>query len=385
MFLKKILNLFLFTTLIFLCSCNSQSNFNKAVAYQKDGEYQRAIEYYKLSIEHKEKIAESEKNLGDIYFGDKNFEESLKHYKNSIELGYYIALKTVMKYISYNDVKVREQVGNMLANIENDLAKQQINEMLSKILKSNDQYKILDALDVVEKMKDNLESISDDIFNLLDSNDIIKQKVLKVLPNISKIVSEKYGFDKLLSFLSQKDEILKTNTIDCLGNMHEYAIKTLPDLIDLAVKENRYSKNIFPAIEKMGLPTKEQMKDMYSFLKDKPKKIKINMLDIWGNFGEKANIYVPNIISFLNDEDADVKNATRQTLLKIGKASQESVSELINLLKETNNEILLRAIYELGEIGKSASDAIEPLKKIVENAQNREIKTSANEALQKIQ
>ena len=385
MFLKKFASVFLFCSLFFICSCGNQSNFSKAEAYKKDGEYQKAVEYYILSISHNEKVAESEKNIGDILFGDGFFGQALEHYKNSIEIDPNVALETVMKYISYNDAKVRAYVAQMLSDVENEQAKQQINEKLATILKSGDQYKIIDALEIADRMKNNLEPISDDIFNLLDDNDIIKQKVLKVLPKVARIVPEKYGFEKLINFLNQKDEIIKTNTIECLGNMHEYAISTLPDLIELAVRENRYSKNIFAAIEKMGVPTKEQMKNMNSFLKDKPKEIKINMLNIWGNFGEKANAYVPNIICFLNDEDADVKTATRNALLKIGKASQESVPDLINLLKETNNEIVLRAIYELGEIGKGASDAIEPLKEIVKNTQNREIKTSANEALQKIQ
>lgn len=383
MFLKKFATIFLFGSLFFVCSC-SESNFDKAESYKKDGEYQKAVEFYAKSIKNNEKVAESEKNIGDILFVDKFFGQALEHYKNSIEIDADVALDTVMKYISYNDAKVREFVAQMLSDVESEQAKQQINEKMATILKSGDQYKIIDALEIAEKMKNNLEPISDDIFNLLDGNDIIKQKVLKVLPNVAKIVSEKYGFEKLIKFLNQKDEIIKTNTIECLGNMHEYAISTLPDLIELAVKEDRYRKDIFIAIQKMGVPTKEQMKDMNSFLKDKPKEIKINMLKIWGNFGEKANVYVPNIIYFLNDEDADVKAAARNALLKIGKASQETVPDLINLLKETNNEIVLRAIYELGEIGKGASDAIEPLKEIVKNTQNREIKTSANEALQKI-
>ena len=72
-------------------------------------------------------------------------------------------------------------------------------------------------------------------------------------------------------------------------------------------------------------------------------------------------------------------------MLKIGKASQESVPELINLLKEENEEILSRAIYELGDLGKSASAAIEPLKEMVQKTNSRDVKTMANDALQKIQ
>ena len=384
--LKKIVSLFVFASLFFVLGCG-ESNFNKAVSYQKDGEYQKAIEYYNLAIENKEKMAESEKSLGDIFFGEKNYEEAIEHYHNSLEIDPTVAIDTVMKYISYNDAKVREQVGKMLGSIDSTNGKKFINIRLSKILNSEDQYKIVDALEVVKQMGyKSADPLADDIFKLLDSsNNIVKQKVLDALPSIAKIISEKYGFEKLINFLNQKDEILKANTIDCLGNMHEHAITTLPVLIELDVKENRYSKNIFHAIEKMGPPTKEQMKDMYSFLKDKPKEIKINMLNIWGNFGEKANAYVPNIIVFLNDEDAEIKKATRDALLKIGKASKDSVPELINLLKENNEEILSRTIYELGDLGKNASAAVEPLKEIVQTTNSRDVRTMAKEALQKIQ
>ena len=52
---------------------------------------------------------------------------------------------------------------------------------------------------------------------------------------------------------------------------------------------------------------------------------------------------------------------------------------------EENEEILSRAIYELGDLGKSASAAIEPLQAIAQETDSREVKTAANDALQKIQ
>ncbi len=385
MVFKKIVALTLFSALFFICGCGGESAFSKAEAYQKDGEYQKAIEYYKTAIDNRERVAESEKRLGDIFFGDKKYDEALERYKNSIEIEPGIALDTVMKYISYNDAKVREQIGKMLASIENEQAQKDINARLSEILKSKDQYKILDALDVAEKIGERAQYISEDIVVLLDSNDIVKQKVLKVLPHFAKPFVEKYGLEKITVFLDQKNEIIKANAIECLGNMHENAISTLPKLIELVSKEKRYSKEVFPAIEKMGVPTKEQMKNMYSLLKDKPKEIKIGMLNIWERFGEKFNDYVPNVIMFLNDEDNDVKKETRETLLRIGKASKESIPGLVELLKESNEEILSRAVYELGDLGKDASVAIEPLKELIQKTDNRDIRTKANDALQRIQ
>lgn len=382
----RLLGLALFTTIFFICGCSGKSNYERAFAYQNDGEYNKAIVFYNSAIRKGEKVALCHKNLGDIFFGDKKYDRAFKHYKKSIEIEPEVVLETLMKYISYNDSYVREILGDTFFKIENERAQNKINNSLATILKSNDQYKVLDALAVATKMKEKIRPIAGDIIELLNSdNNIIKQGVLEIIPNIADIVVETEGFNKLIEFLSQNDEILKAETIKCLGNMKGYAINSLFDLINLAVNEDRYKEQVFLTIDKIGLPTKEQMEQMYSFLKDKPKDIKIHMLENFGNFGAGANIYVPYIMYFLDDTDSEIKQITRVSLTKIGKSSTETVPELIKLLQSENDEILSRAIYELGDLGKSASQAIEPLKQIAENSQKKDIKILAEKSLKKIQ
>ena len=223
-----------------------------------------------------------------------------------------------------------------------------------------------------------------DIINLLESNNIIKQKVLEILPNFASVIVDE-DMDKIINLLSQNDEIIKATTIDCLGNMKEFGVRALPALLNIVVNESRYREQAFSAIDRIGMPAQWQMKEIYSFVKDKPKDIRMHMLNIFDKHTGGANGYVPYIMYFLNDNDTELKQITRNILVKIGKASPESVPELIKLLEENNEEIVSRAIYELGDLGKNSSDALEPLKKIAETTTNKDIKKLANDAIQKIQ
>lgn len=381
--LKKTILLMSFF-LFFIVSCNQQSNFDKALAYQNDAEYDRAKEFYNIAIKKGERVAESEKNMGDIFFGDRAYDDAFECYKRSIEIDPDIALKTVIKYISYNDAHVRDLVGKIFSEINNEQAIKQINEDLSSILNSGEQYKILDALPVVSQMGEKCTPILKDIVKLLDSNNIIKQKVLEILPNFASVIEDE-DFEKILSLLNQNDEIIKIATIECLGNMHEYGKRASMNLLNMVINEPRYKEQVFIASSKIGKPDKEQMEHLYSFLKDKPKDIKMHILSVFDKHSEGANEYVPYLMSFLNDEDSEIKQATRNILAKIGKASPESIPALIKLLEEKNEEIVSRAVYELGDLGKDSSAAIEPLKKIAETTTNKDIKKLANDALQKIQ
>ena len=120
--LKRSITLSLFVTLFFFLGCNQQSSFDRALSYQKDAEYNKAINFYKISIKKGERIAESEKNIGDIFFGDKKYDKAFQYYKLSIEKDPSVALETAMKYISYNDARVRNFVGQMFSEINNEQA-----------------------------------------------------------------------------------------------------------------------------------------------------------------------------------------------------------------------------------------------------------------------
>jgi len=381
---KQLVSLLVSFSFFLIVGCSRQSSFERALSYQGDAEYGRAIEYYNISIRKGERVAESEKNVGDIYFGDKKYKDAFAYYKKSIETDPNVALKTVMRYISYNDAQVRDLVGVIFSKLENQQTINQINSSLNEILKSGDQYKILDALAVIAKMGEKCTPILKDIVNLLDGNNIINQKVLEILPTFANVISNE-DFEKVLDLLSKNDEIIKPLTIECFGNMKEKGTRALPPLLNILANEGRYKSQAKSAIEKIGRPEQWQMKEIYSFVKDKPKDVKLIVLNTIDKHCEGCNGYVPSLMYFLNDNDPEIKQVTRNILSKIGNASPESVSELIKLLDEPNEEIVSRAVYELGDLGNVASDAKEPLKKIAETTKNKDIKKLATDAIQKIQ
>ena len=98
--LKKISGLFFLFSLFFIFGCDSNNlYFEKAVSYQKDGEYQKAIECYNKAITNNDHVAEAEKNLADLCFLDKNYEDAFLHYGNAIEAGSEMAIDNVIKLL----------------------------------------------------------------------------------------------------------------------------------------------------------------------------------------------------------------------------------------------------------------------------------------------
>ena len=57
---QKFLSLFLLIGIFFIVSCKG-NNFEKALAYQTDGEYEKAIDYYGRAINKNDNAAEAEK------------------------------------------------------------------------------------------------------------------------------------------------------------------------------------------------------------------------------------------------------------------------------------------------------------------------------------
>jgi len=386
--MQRFLVLFLVVSMSVIISCG-ESYFDKAISYQTDGEYEKAIDFYNRAIDRNDHVADSEKNVGDIYFLHDQYEYAFSCYERALEAVSPEAMDTVIKLGSFGDATVRALAAQTLSNIKNKKSQTIIFKKLVEVLNSNEENKIIDTLEMILKFERDISPIAENLMSLLDSeNLIIKQKVLLILPKISNIVCEdKDCFKKILGYLDQGNEILKSSAIECLGNMKKDANKALPILIDLAVKDNLYKERVFSAIEKIGVPTKEQAAKMYSFLKDKPVDMKLKVLDTFDKMSqtdETVKEYVPYILLFLKEENFSVKQKTRGVLTKIGKASTEAIPELINLLKEDNTEIVSRAIYELGDMGKVASDAIVPLKKLEETTQNKDIKKIAKDALQRI-
>ncbi len=387
--IQKILVLFLIACMPIVISCKGDY-FDKAVAYQNDGEYEKAIDFYNRAISENDHVADSEKNVGDIYFLHDQYEYAFSCYERAMEAVSPEAMDTTIKLGSFGDASVRKLAAQTLSNIKNPKAQNIIFKKLVEVLNSNEENKIIDALEMMLQFERDLSPIADDLIALLDSkNIVIKQKALLILPKVAEIAcNDEECFEKIIGYLSQGNEILKTSAIECLGNMQKYAKKALPDLIAIAVDDVFNKEQALNAIGQIGAPTKEQAAKMYSTLKDKPNEIKMKFLDIFEDMSSKDDAvkeYVPYILMFLKYNDLTIKQKTRTVLTKIGKASPEAVPALIDLLQDTNNEIVSRSIYELGDLGKAASDAVEPLKKIIATTQDKDIKKIATDALQKIQ
>lgn len=382
--MRKIKYLILCLFFVF-CSCNRQSDFDKALEYQDYGEYEEAIKYYVFSINKGEKVALAEKKLGDIFFSRQNYREAFNHYKKSLEVDAEVALDKVIQFISHSDLKVKNYAYLTLNDLKNKESKLRMFDYLSTVLKSKNQYKILGVLELLPKLK-NYIPVSEALLDLLNTdNSMIKREVLPLLPNIAGMVVKRGYLDKIIALLNQDNEVLKNLAIDCLGDMFGWAQKAYPDLVVVAV-DPMYRKRVLRATEKIGVPTKEQVNEIFNYLKDKPEDLKIAIIEQIGNKRTEAKPFVPNFIAFLNDNSDDVKLAVRRSLSRIGKANKSCVPELIAMLQDDNEEIVSRVIYELGDLGKDAGEAVDALKKIAENENTKkELKDLAKTALQKIQ
>ena len=383
--MKKIV--FFFVVLVFIfCSCDKESYFDVAVAYQNDVEYEEAIRYYKLAIQKGENVAIAEKNIGDIYFFKKKYEEAFEHYKNSLEVNADVALNKIIRFVSYSDESVRIFSYRLFNEIRKEESRKKMFSCLSQILKSEEQNKILDVIELISKI-DDFTPIAEDVVKLLDrDNLIIKQKVLLVLPKIAGIVVKQNYLNKVVDLLNQDNEILKELAIDSLGGMFCWAKKAIPSLFRVAVEYKAYREKALQAIEKIGIPTKEQVAEVFSYIKNKPVEIKVEILERFGNRRAEVKSFIPDFLLFLNDDSEEVKQIVRKSLAKIGKALPSSVPELIELLKNKNEEIVLRVIYELGDLGHDALQAVDSLQKISKDKNRKEsLRDAAKVSLQKIQ
>ncbi|MEA5000341.1 MAG: HEAT repeat domain-containing protein [Endomicrobiaceae bacterium] len=369
----------------FLCSCGN-SNLKQAVEYQADGEYVKALVFYKKSIEAGKDVALCEKNSGDIFFTKGDFQKAFNCYKRSIEKDPNLALDQIIKFISYNDKDVRSIAIEMLFKVKNPAAKEKIMATIATMLKSQKQHEKIDALEVVAKFGTLCEPILNNILVLLDDqNPIIQQKTLSVLPPMASLVVQAGALEKIKAFLKQDNELVKVNAIECLGDMGRYSMEALPQLIELTDQQEMFKGPAYTAIRKIGLPSRDQAAQLVSYLNaDKSFAVRSLVLSIFSQMGPEANDFMPDILLLLKDKDHKIAQIARETLMKIGGASEKSVPALIKLLNEQNTEIRLRAISELAAIGPKANSAVEPLKKLLQDS-NKEVRKYSENALQKIQ
>jgi len=375
----------IFFSIYCLCSCGN-TNLKKAIEYQEDGEYEKAIVFYKKSIEAGKDVALCEKKSGDIFFSKGDFQKAFNCYKRSIEKNPDLALDEIIKFISYNDQNVRLITIEMLFKVKNAAAKEKILATIAKMLKSDKQHEKIDALEVVSKFGVLCEPIINDIVILLDDeNPTIKQKALSVLPPMASQAVQVGALVKIKQFLKQDNELVKVAAIECLGDMGQYSIECLPQLIDLTAQQEIFKTPAYIAINKIGIPSKEQAIPLTDYLiSEKPFEIRSLVLSIFSKMGKEANDFIPNIILLLKDKDPKITQLARETLMTIGGASEKTLPALITLLNDQNTEVRLRTITELADMGQKANSAIEPLKNLLKD-NNKEVRKYSENALQKIQ
>lgn len=378
--LKFFASVFCFVFIFIACGT---SDFQKAVSYQNDAEYEKALEFYKKAISKNENVAQAEKNRGDIFFAKKDFKKAFACYKHSIEVDPNLFMEDIFKLLSDREKDVRDATREMLTKVQNEQTKEKIFENLSKMLKSEKQFERLDALEVVSAFGNGVSPIINDVVALIDDENItVKQKVFVTLPQISDIAISAGAIEKLFNLVDNSNDMIKATSIECIGNMKNIS-NYLPQLIEIVKTKPQLKQTALDAIRKSNTISKQDAQNLKKYLSDKDSEIKLLTLSLFKKMGNEANSFIPEMILLSVDTNKEVANNAKNILENIKSTDSSVVPELIKLLDNTNKQVKLEAIRWLANIGSAASDAVEPLKNLAKD-KDKEIKSSANLALKQI-
>ena len=377
------LRFFAFICCFFLISCGA-SDFQKAVNYQKDTEYDKALEFYNKSISKKQNVAESQKNKGDILFIKKDYEKAFECYKKSIELN-PDSMDYIFKLLSDMEQDVRTATKNMLIKIENPQAKEKILAKLSEMLKSDKPFEKIDALDLISSFGNEVKPITNDIVALInDDNITVKQKLLAILPDIADCVLPTGIMDKLFELLKSSNDIILAATVECIGNMKQISAY-LPQLIDFAKAKPELRQIVADAVIKTNVPSRQEAEKIRKYMFDEDPQIRFLPLLVFKVMGNSADFAIPDFIILSEDKNEKVSQMAKELLENIITENSAIVPDLIKLLNNKDKKIKAEAIRWLANIGPNAKDAIVPLKKVVAESDDKEIRSSANLALKQIE
>lgn len=378
--LKFFVSVFCFS-FVFI-SCGS-SDFQKALSYQNDAEYEKALDSYDKAISKNENVAQAQKNKGDIFFAKKDFFNAFSCYRQSIEIEPDLFINDIFKLLSDRDPEVRTATRNMLVEIQKEQTREKIFENLSKMLKSEKQFEKLDALQVVSDFRNDINPIINDVVELInDENITVRQKVFETLPNISNIAISAGAIDKLLDLVYNSDNMIKASALECIGNMKNIS-NYLPQLIDIIKTKPELKQIALDAIKKSNTISIQDADNLKKYLSDEDSEIRLLTLSLFDKMGNNANSFVPELILLSVDSNNAVSKKAKDILGNITSTNSSIVKELIKLLDNNNKQVKLEAIRWLANIGSDAADAIEPLKNLAKD-KDKEIKSSANLALKQI-
>ena len=372
-----------FFFIFLLISCGT-SNFEQGVFYQENGEYDKALQFYEKAISKKENVAQAEKNRGDIFFIQKDINKAFECYKKSIEINPDIPMDYIFNLISDSNKDVRAATKDILVKTENKIAKEKILNHLSKMLKSDQQFEKLDALEVISSFGNSSKPIINDVINLVDDENItVKQKVFEVLPKIADIAISAGSEKKLYDLLSDShsSDMIKIGVIECVGKMKQ--IVDFAPLIEAAKAKPAFRKAVLRSIWKANPASKKSVENIRKYFTDDDPQVKLLVLTILKRMGNGANSFVPEIILLSSDSNSTVSREAKNTLAAIKTGDKSTVPGLMKLLNNENKSIKLEAIRWLANIGSGASDSVEELKKLAKD-EDKEIKASAMLALKQI-
>ncbi len=372
---------FIFCFVFLFISCGT-SNFDQAVIYQENAEYDKALEFYEKAISKKENVAQAEKNMGDIFFMQKDFNKAFECYKKSIESKPNLPMDHIFNLLSDSNKDIRTATKDMLVKIQNKTAREKIFEHLSKMLKSEQKFEKLDALEVVSSFGNSAKPVIDDVLALIDDENItIKQKVFEVLPSVAGIAIPAGSEEKLYGLLKHSNDMIKVGAIECIGKMKQ--ITDYVPLIEIVKTKPAVKRTVLTAINNANPASRESAENIKKYLTDEDPRIKLLALAVLKRMGNNASSFVPKIIVLCADSNSAVSREAKNILTAIKITEQSIVPELIELLNNKNRNVKLEAIRWLANIGAGASASVEELKKLTKE-EDKEVSASAILALKQI-
>ncbi len=363
-----------------LVACE-QVSMDKAVEYQNKGMYNKAIHNYSELIKKGKDVAQAQKNLADIYLEMGKIKEAFDSFKASLNITPSFALDEIITLTSSGNKEIREQAIKTLTEISNENTKKDILDRLVQKLNSNEFHDKVDALEAIFAFSKDAAGISDEILAVFDKEKpVIQNKILAELFKITGESNSQKIIDKLEMIIQDTEEnmLIRVSAVDCLANMKSK--KSLTKLINLTKENSAISSSAKSAIEKIGLPSREQVTEFVPYLQDPSSSVRLIVLKIFSDMKSEANDTVPDIILLLKDKNKAVKDAAKAALENIGVASQNALEGLSSLLDNKDVDIKLRALNEIVEMN-AVNQVIDKVRQLQQDP-NKEVRKYAQQVIE---
>ncbi|CAF1056983.1 unnamed protein product [Adineta steineri] len=300
-------------------------------------------------------------------------------------------LETAPDYIRQNICQSLNEMGGKVATNE------VINALGDRILKdSNAEVRRMacQALGKMGKKAATKEMIDKLVSTLSDKDDVIKCSVNRLLSDIGETSGTNRIIHRLGDALVDTDSGVRRHACQALGGMGEKAstnetIDRLGNALEDTNAEVR--RHAVEALGKMGkkAATDKLIIKLVSMLSDKDDMVTRSVCNLLGQIGEKAetNEIVDRLGNALEDTNAVVREHACEALGKIGEkaATNKIINKLVSALDDSNNWVNSWAYFALGNMGEKAAKN-EVIKRLATAISNKEDQTRrrACETLDKI-